>query len=194
VKGKTVQVDWYTLGGGLTRSYKWDEPGKIVDLVVPAKADKDPVAASDFDQIREAWLYTSLWTDEDSISAPFLINDIPAGNLVMNKSRMAYSPFWNKIEVALDESAIKAIRSENEIAIINENKEKFGFAHIFLLARLEDGRFIKSSVSQKTLTSFSEVNGLNNFPDSEFIQSVSKGMPLVKARLKFDYFLDDYER
>lgn len=191
VKGKNVRVDWYTLGRGLTRSYAWDEPGKIVDLLAPPEeTGKDRVSDEDFDQIDEAWLYTSLWTDHDSISAPFLINGVSAGEIVLNKSTMAYSPFWNKLEIPIKASGLKALRKESEIAIINARGEKFGFAHIFILARLKDGRFIKSSISQKTLASFPNVAGVNNFPDPEFVASVSTGMPLEKVALRFEYFLN----
>lgn len=190
VTGKTVQVDWHIVGRGLTRSYKWDEPGKLVDLVVPpVTANKDQLTAEDLNHIEQAWLYTSVWTDEDSISAPFMINGVPAGNLVMNKSRMAYSPFWNKMEITLDASVVPAIEMDNEIAILNAAQEKFAFAHMFLLAQLEDGRYIKSSISKKALASFNEVSGLNDFPALEFIEAVNAGMPLSKARLKFEYFL-----
>lgn len=191
VNGKTVQVDWHVLGRGKVRSFKWDEPGKIVDLKAPEKINGSPVKEADLDQIEQAWLYVSLWTEENSIKAPVLINNKPAGQLLLDKSTMAYSPFWNKREIAIDPSAFGEIKMVNEISIENPGKAIFGVGHVFLLLKFKDGHFAKSSISQKALASFPKTEGLKNFPAWELVEPVELGMPLAKTSLKFDRYIEN---
>lgn len=189
VKGKSVQADWHVLNQGIVRSVKWDQPGILQDLKVPAAAEKYPLTDSNFRQIEKAWLYTAPWIDKDSTDAPFQINEIPSGVLHLSKVKMAASPFWNKIEVPLDSSAIACIKRDNEIIITNPAKSKFGLAHMFLLVKFKDGHFARSSISQKVLTSFTALEGeYPNFPDSELIEAVVQGEKLAKTILSFDYY------
>lgn len=192
VSGKNIQADWNVMGQGVIRSFKWDEPGKLMNLKSPVHIDKNPLRDSDFEQIEKAWFYAAPWTDEDSIIAPFSINGIPAGKLEMSAVKMAASPFWNKIEVPLNRSAIDALKPENEINIMNPAKGKFGLAHMFLLVQFKNGYFAKSSLPQKVFTSFIPSDGQNtNFPGSELIESVKKGNPLKNIILRFDQFYEN---
>jgi hypothetical protein len=192
VDGKSVQADWHVLGQGVVRSFKWDQPGKPVDLKSPVHIDNNPLTDSDLKQIEKAWFYVAPWTDEDSINAPFSINNVPAGMLEMSRAKMAGSPFWNKIEVPLTRSVIDAIKTENEISFTNPAKGKFGLAHMFLLVQFRDGRFARSSISQKVMTSFPASEGqYKNFPDADLIESVTTGKPLQKVILRFDQFYNN---
>lgn len=191
VEGKSVQADWHVLGKGVTRSFKWDQPGTLVNIKSPVNVKKKPLTDNDFKQIEKAWFYAAPWTNEDSIIAPFSINGIPAGTLQMNRVKMAGSPFWNEIEVSLSRSALNVIKRENEINISNPAKGKFGMAHMFLLVQFRDGHFAKSSLSQKVLTSFYPEGKQTNFPATAFIDSVKTGNPLSKIILKFDKFYEE---
>ena len=188
VEGKNVQADWHILGQGITRSFKWDQPGKLVDIKRPVNVETKPLIENDFKLIEKAWFYAAPWTDEDSIIAPLSINGVPAGALAMNKVKMAGSPFWNKIEVQLNRSVIDVIKMQNEINISNPAKGRFGMAHMFLLVQFRDGHFAKSSISQKVITSFYPEEKQTNFPAAEFIDSVKIGNPLSKIILRFDKF------
>ena len=190
VNGKSVQADWHVLGQGITRSFKWDQPGFLSDLLSPEVIKQDPLQESDLDQITDAWLYAAPWISKDSVLVPFSINGVSAGNLDINRVRMAASPFWNKIEVALNEKTIDAIKMENEISISNPGNYEFGLAHIFLLVKFKDGHFAKSTVSPKVIISFIASEEHPNFPDAELIEAVNPGEPLSKVTLRFDRFYD----
>jgi hypothetical protein len=189
VKGKSVQADWYVLGQGVVRSFKWDQPGKLVDLKSPGKIQKELLAESDFRQILKAWLYAAPWIEKDSVAAPFTVNGVQAGTIKINRVRMAGSPFWNKIEIPLNESAVASIRIKNEISILNPEGINFGLAHIFLLVQFGDGRFARSNIAQKVLTSFNAPEGgYTNFPSAELIEPANAGSPLAKVVLSFDRY------
>jgi hypothetical protein len=188
VNKKNVRVDWHVLGEGIIRSYTWNEPGKLIDLKIPVQKVSIPLTEGDLNKIEKAWLYAAPWTLEDSILAPISINGKSCGILNMSKARMAYSPFWNKIEVPLNVDAKSIIKKENEILLTNPGKVKFGLAHIFILVKFSDGRFAKSSLSQKIITSFQPEEGQQNFPAAELIDPVDLGKPLAKVVLRFDSF------
>ncbi len=189
VSGNSVQADWHVLGQGVVRSFKWDEPGKLLNLKTPEKIKKDPLADNDLNQISKAWLYAAPWITQDSVFAPFAINGVPAGTIWMSRVKMSGSPFWNKIEVPLNKSAVAAIKMNNEISILNPERGKFGLAHIFLMVQFKDGSCAKSNVAQKVLTSFDPSDGnYTNFPGAELIDSVNAGSPLAKVVLSFDRF------
>jgi hypothetical protein len=83
--------------------------------------------------------------------------------------------------VPLNESAVSAIKMNNEISILNPEGAEFGLAHIFLLVQFSDGRFAKSEIAQKVLTSFEPAEGeYPNFPAAELIEPVNNGSPLAK--------------
>jgi hypothetical protein len=187
VTGKNVTVDWHIPGEGVVRSFKWDKPGILTDLESPEKAEGELLPVDAMKQIGSAWLYTAPWTSEDSVAAPFTINGIPAGLIEINRKKMAGSPFWNKTEVPLTGPALAAINMENEIIFTNPSKGRFGFAHIFILIRLKDGSFARSSLSERVITSFRPEKGqYPNFPDPELVASTDTGLPLEKVSLKFD--------
>lgn len=189
VKGNKVQADWHVLGEGVIRSVEWNEPGLLKDIRVPVKKEGKPLDPGKFDQIAEAWLYAAPWTDEENIAATFRINNIPAGKLEMNKARMAGSPFWNKIEIPLDPSVVK-LKMENEVAIDNPAKGRFGLAHVFILVKFTDGSFARSSISKKVVTSFvAQEKSYPNFPEAALIESVNQGEPLSKIDLNFDRYI-----
>lgn len=195
VMGKTVTADWHVLGEGIVRSFKWDEPGILIDLKSPEKAEGEILPVDAMKQIDSAWLYTAPWTNEELVKAPFSINGIPAGTIEITRKRMAGSPFWNKTEIPLDSSATASIKTENEISFLNPLKQKFGFAHIFLMVRFRDGRFAKSSISGKVLTSFQASEGeYPNFPDKSLIDAVECGLPLEKVALKLDKYYTDVKK
>ena len=188
VKDKEVQVDWRVLGHGVIRSFRWDKPGRIIDLIVPAQAEKRSFTDDNLPQIEKAWYYAALWTMEDSVTVPLLINGVPAGTLAMSRKKMSSSPFWNKVEIPLNRSSIDVLRQENEISIMNPSKSDFGLAHMFLLVQFKDGRFSKSGIVPKVLTSFPPEEKIENFPASELIDSVTRGEPLAKVKLRLDNF------
>jgi hypothetical protein len=189
VSGKSVKADWYVLGQGLVRSFKWDEPGKLTDLKSPAKTEKELLSDNDFTKISKAWLYAAPWIEKDSVAAPITINGIKAGTIKINSIKMAGSPFWNKIEVPLNEPAIEAIKINNEISITYPENAKFGLAHIFLLVQFKDGRFARSNIAPKVLTSFDPSGGdYDDFPARELIDSVNTGNSLARVFLSFNRF------
>ena len=191
VKGKTVQLDWHVLGEGVIHSVKWDEPGMLTDLNAPVRKVGSTLNAMDLGQIETAWLYAAPWTDEESVSAPFRINGVPAGKLEMTRKRMAASPFWNKIEIPLDPSSIK-LQMVNEITIDNQANGKFGLAHIFILVKFKDGRFAKSSISQKVVLSFRATEDkYPYFPEADLVEPVDQGEQLKKISLKFDRYYEN---
>jgi hypothetical protein len=189
VSGRSVKADWYVLDQGLVRSFKWDEPGKLTDLKSPAKTEKELLSDNDFKKISKAWFYAAPWIEKDSVSAPISINGIKAGTIKISGIKMAGSPFWNKIEVPLNEPAIDAIKINNEISITNPENAKFGLAHIFLLVQFKDGHFARSNIAPKVLTSFDPSGGeYYGFPARELIESVNTGDPLARVFSSFDRF------
>lgn len=189
VEGKSVTADWFVKGEGIVRSFKWDKPGRLIDLKTPESEERGLLEENDLNQISKAWLYCAPWIKKDSLQAPFSINGVQAGNIKISSAELASYSFWNKLELPLSEAAVKAIRMDNEISILNPTKVRFGLAHIYLLVQFKDGRFAKSSISQKVLTSFDPEEGeLTNFPDAELIESVNTGDPLKKVTLSFDRF------
>lgn len=199
VREGAVQVDWYVLDEGLVHSYMWKEPGKIIDLKKTVKQNKERVLTVDPVQIDQAWLYTAFWIDGDSINAPFFINKVKAGELILKKSIMATSPFWNKIEVEINKTAVDSLKINNEVIIQNPEKGNFSIAHVYLMIKLKDGHFIKSNVSPKVLTSFSEIDGKlyysptteRFFPPTELIESVNLGGPLAKINLRLEELVNN---
>jgi 3',5'-cyclic AMP phosphodiesterase CpdA len=189
VTDTTVQADWHVLGQGVVRSFKWSEPGKLVDLKAPQKVQKEAVTESNMQQITKAWLYAAPWIERDSVLAGVSINGVKAGTFAITRKKMAASPFWNKIELPVDEKAVKAIKLDNEIAIGNPSDVKFGISHLFLLVQFSDGRFARTNVAPKVLTSFiAEEGKYPSFPAAELVESVNSGEPLAKVSLKFDKF------
>ncbi|HLN54343.1 MAG TPA: hypothetical protein VK207_00040, partial [Bacteroidales bacterium] len=187
VRGKSVKADWHVLGMGLKRSVTWDQPGMPVETITPDNSEGDKI--STFDEVEKAWLYTAPWTDEDTVNAPFLINGIPAGRLEISRIKMAASPFWNKTELLLDSDATASIKMQNEITILNPAKKRFGLAHVFLLVQFKNGRYAKSSIFEKVVTSFTAEEGkYQNFPEKELIEPVEQGEPLHKVILRFDRY------
>lgn len=194
VIGGRVQVDWYVLDEGLVHSYMWEEPGKIVDLKVPVRQERKTVTSVDPAQIDQAWLYTAFWINGDSVVAPIVLNGMAAGELTLKKTVMATSPFWNKIEVEIGKTAIGSVKTDNEVIIQNPGKGEFSIAHLFLLVKLKDGRYIKSNISPMVLTSFSGIDGglyypptaERYFPSAELIASVNAGMPLTSIHLRLE--------
>ncbi len=190
VKGKSVKADWHILGQGVKRSFKWDEPGKLADIKSPVASYGNLITENDLQHIEKAWIYAAPWTNEDSVNTPIIINNVPAGIIQINRAKIAGSPFWNKIEVAIDSSALGAIRMNNEVIFANPGKARFGLAHIFLFAQFKDGSFARSNLSKKVLTSFLP-SGVEypNFPASELIEPVdTSSLYLEKIILKFDRF------
>ena len=190
VKGKSVQVDYHILGSGIVRSYKWDKPGELVDLIVPENFQEKPVTEEDISNITKAWLYAAPWTMQDSVTAPITINNITAGKLDMGRGAVAYSPFWNKIEVPLDESIIAALKIKNTIQISNPDLYEFGLAHIFILVQFEDGRFAKSTIAPSVLTSYQPTERGNYIPAPELINWVPKGDDLKPVELVFEHIYE----
>jgi hypothetical protein len=186
VHGKTVQVDYHLLGQDAIRSYKWDRPGEIVDLITPAVKTGVELTENDFSHIKKAWLYAAPWTEQETVTATVKINGVDAGELDMSREAVAYSPFWNKIEVPLDNSVITALQKKNIIRISNPKRWEFGLAHIFILIQFDDGRFAKSTLSPFVLTSFKIEQKGNYFPASELIHCVAKGEDLEEVTLIFD--------
>ena len=186
VKGEEVQVDWHTLDKGVVRSYKWSEPGQITDLKAPEKEGFPSLNNINPYEIEQVWLYTAIWTDEDSVRSTIFINGTEAGELLLNKSVMAYSPFWNKVEIDIKNAAFGSVSLENEVTFNNPDNRRFGIAHAFLFARLKNGTFIKSNVSSVILASFKEHKGITNFPSAELVESVDLGSPLGKVTLKLN--------
>lgn len=189
INKKSVQADWHVLGHGIIRSLKWEKPGELVNLKSPEKIVKETLTNNDFGQIYKAWLYAAPWTQDDSVRAPFTINGVSAGIIGFSSARSAGSPFWNEIEVPLDVKASEAIKLNNEISISNPGRYKFGLAHLFLFVKFRDGRFARSSINQKALTSF-DCSGSypEDFPDAELISSVNTGSTLSRVILNFDRF------
>ena len=189
VNGKSVQADWYVLGQGLVHSFKWDEPGKLIDLKSPEKAIRQPIPENEMLEISKAWLYAALWIEKDSVSAPLEINGIPAGTFDISRRKMAASPFWNKVEILLDETVVKAIRKNNEISVGNPSDARFGLAHIFLLVQFNDGKFARTNIAPKVLTSFDPSGGTYpHFPAAELLDSVNEGEMLKKVSLNFGFY------
>jgi hypothetical protein len=186
VHGKTVQVDYHLLGQDVIRSYKWDKPGEIVDLIKPQVETGVELKEVDFSNIKKAWLYAAPWTKQETVTAPFKINGIDAGELDMSRNAVAYSPFWNKIEVPLDHAVKSSLQKKNIIQISNPKQWEFGLAHIFILLQLDDGRFAKSSLSPYVLTSFETIEKSNYFPAPELIHWVPKGQDLEEVTLVFN--------
>ena len=184
-----MQADWYVLGQGLVRSFKWDEPGKLTDLKSPAKTAKELLSDKDFKQISKAWLYAAPWKEKDSVTVPFTVNGINAGIIEISGIKMAGSPFWNKIELPLNETAIDAIKMNKEISFAYSGSGKFGLAHIFLLVQFKDGRFARSNIAPNVLTSFDPSGGqYYDFPAAGLLESVNEGSPLAKIILSFERF------
>jgi len=187
IKGKTVQVDYHVLGSGIVRSYKWDKPGEIVDLIAPEEPQKEAVTEGDIATVKKAWLYAAPWTMSDSVTAPISINGISAGTLDMGRGAVAYSPFWNKVEVPLDDSIIAGLKLDNSLQISNPDAWEFGLAHIFILVQFEDGRFAKSTISPSVLTSYQSTERGNYIPDPALIHWVPKGEDLERVELRFEH-------
>jgi hypothetical protein len=168
----------------------WEEPGKLIDLKTPGRAKKEPLSVNDLKKISKAWLYAAPWIQKDSVIAPFIINGVPAGTIDIKRRTMSASPFWNKTESPINESALSAIKMKNEIIISNTEGGEFGLAHIFLLVQFSDGRFAKSDIAQKVLTSFKPTEGgYPDFPAAELIESADTESPLANIYLRFkDYY------
>lgn len=189
VNGKNVKADWHVTGQGVVRSFKWSEPGFITDLKKPPVKGKRQIKEDDLKHISKAWIYAAPWIEKDSVAAPFNVNAIQAGTLRFDRKRMAASPFWNKIEVPLNEQALKAIRLNNEISISNPAGCKFGLAHIFIMVQFSDGRFAKTNLAPKVVTSFDPAGGsYPSFPAAELIDKVNLGRDLATVNLSFDEF------
>lgn len=189
VSDTAVRADWHVLGKGVVRSFMWKEPGKLTDLITPDKEDGPAVKEADLGNVSEAWLYAAPWIEKDSVKAPVMINGVKAGAIEISRKNMAASPFWNKTELPIDAKALKAITMNNEISIINPSEARFGISHLFLLVKLSDGRFAKTNIASKVLTSFDPSEGeYPSFPARELIESVKTGEPLAKMNLTFDKF------
>ena len=154
VRGSRVRVDWHVLGKGILRSYEWDKPGHLVNVKEPAPVPVVPVDDADFGKIQRAWCYIAPWTKAEEVRAPFTINGISAGVCVMTKKEVAYSPFWNMLEIPLAPKAVNGLRRVNTLRVSNPGQREFGLAHVLLFAQLEDGQIIKTDIAPAVFASF----------------------------------------
>jgi hypothetical protein len=183
VNGGSVQADWHVLGQGIVRSFKWDEPGKLTDLKLAEKTVRDPVSENDISKVKAAWLYAAPWIEKDSVFAPVTINGIPAGAFDINRRKMAGSPFWNKVEIPLNEPAVRSLKMNNEVTITNPSDARFGLAHIFMLVQFSNGKYARTNIASRVQVSFDpEGSAYASFPDKELIE------PLKPVALKFENY------
>lgn len=189
VRGDIVQADWHVKGKGVVRSFMWKKPGELKDMVVPERKKGEPVGPGDYKKIEMAWLYAAPWILTDSLSAPFTINNVPAGRIEITRKGMAYSPFWNKVEISIDKNALSSISRENEIIIANPAGKEFGLAHLFILVKFSDGRFARTNIASRVITSFvPQEKRYSNFPDQELLETVTPGNSLAPVKLIFDNY------
>ncbi len=186
VRGGKVKVDWHVLGKGILRSYEWDKPGRLVNTKEPAPAPVVPVEDADLGKIKRAWCYVAPWTKAEEVRVPFTINGITAGVCVMTKKEVAYSPFWNMLEIPLASKAADGLRRVNRLRVSNPGQKEFGFAHVLLLAQLEDGRVIKTDIAPAVFASFPMTDQERFFPVPELIRSVNLGDDLQEITLTFE--------
>ncbi len=185
VRGRKVTVDWHVLGSGILRSYEWTKPGQLVNTREPASTPVGEVRDEDLRKIQRAWCYTAPWTKAEAVRAPLEINGIPAGVCMMTKKEVAYSPFWNMLEIPLTPEAVAGLRRTNTLLVKNPNRKEFGIAHLFLLAQLEDGRMIKSDIAPAVFASFPMTDQERFFPVPELIRPVNLGDDLNEMTLTF---------
>ena len=186
VRGDKVRVDWHVLGKGILRSYEWDKPGRLVNVKEPAPVPVVPVDDADLGEIQRAWCYVAPWTKAEEVRAPFTINGISAGVCVMTKKEVAYSPFWNMLEIPLAPKAMNGLRRVNTLRVSNPGQREFGLAHVLLLAQLEDGRIIKTDIAPAVFASFPMTGQERFFPVPELIRSVNLGDDLQEITLTFE--------
>ncbi len=187
VRGPKVTVDWHVLDQGIVRSYEWDTPGQLLNTKEPAPAPVQPVSGADLRSIQRAWYYVAPWTKAEEVCAPFTINGIRAGACVMTKREVAYSAFWNMLEIPLAPEAVAGLRKTNTLRVSNPGKQEFGLAHSFLLAQLKDGRLIKTGIAPAVFASFPMTNQERFFPVPELIRSVNTGGELKAISLTFEH-------
>ncbi len=186
VRGGKVKVDWHVLDKGVLRSYEWDQPGHLVNTTEPAPTPTLPVDDADLGTIQRAWCYVAPWTQAEEVRAPFTLNGIPAGTCLMTKKEVAYSPFWNMLEIPLTPKAVEGLRRTNTLRVSNPGQQAFGLAHILLIAQLEDGRIIKTEIAHSVYASFLMTNQESFFPTPEHVRSVSLGNDLQEIALTFE--------
>ena len=104
---------------------------------------------------------------------------------MMTKKEVAYSPFWNMLEIPLTPEAVAGLRRTNTLLVKNPNRKEFGIAHLFLLAQLEDGRMIKSDIAPAVFASFPMTDQERFFPVPELIRPVNLGDDLNEMTLTF---------
>ncbi len=188
VRGTTVQVDFHVLGGGMVRSVEWETPGRVRHLKKPDTEDAPELTGDELAQVQQAWLYAAPWTPHEQVTSPVFINGIAAGELTIDGPS---SYFWNKIELPLNPAVNSAFtKQKNIVRIANPGSKEFGLAHMYILVRLPDGRFAKSSVSSAALASFHPAADASDFPVESRVLSVDRDHhELQTTNLTFDRIL-----
>jgi predicted phosphodiesterase len=173
-----VQVDFYVLGMGHVRSFKWENPGELVNLKEPAPLNAEKIKDVNLNNILEAWLYIAPFSEQKLVKIPFTINGAAAGIVDLSNTINDYSPFWDKMEVPINKSALVAIKKDNRIRFSINKGTDFAFAHTFLLIKLKDGRYAKSTISENVFANFQLSRTANFAPSDKWIQMIEKGQDI----------------
>jgi hypothetical protein len=186
VQGEKVTVEWRVLGSGVQRAYEWTTPGIVTNTLEPAPMPSRAVTDEDLGRIRQAWLYVAPWTKAEEVRAPFTINGMAAGECLMTRKAVAYSPFWNMMEIQINPEAVAALGKTNTIVFSNPAAAEFGLAHVFLLAQLDDGRMMRTSIAPKVYASFDKTDQESFFPEPELIHVLRPGGDPAAMTVSFE--------
>lgn len=90
------------------------------------------------------------------------------------------------LEIPLTPEAVNGLRGINTLCVSNPGQQQFGFAHVLLLAQLEDGRVIKTDIAPAVFASFQMTDQERFFPVPRLIRSVNLGDDLQEITLTFE--------
>ena len=82
------------------------------------------------------------------------------------------------MEVPINKSALVAIKKNNRIQFSIKKGTDFAFAHTFLLIKLKDGQYAKSTISENVFANFQLSRTANFAPSDKWIQLVENGQDI----------------
>ena len=190
VDGSRVRVQFRS-GREVLREFTWQEPGQIVDTVVPPPRLPVRVTADDVRQVTSATLVFTPWT-ETGADVAVLLNGQKIGQVRID-SMPRWAAFSSEVRVPIPSEKLAGLRLNNEVVFENPNKALFGIGNVRLDAKRADGSTAHSLVFDRFLFSADRAEagalgqatfGWEIIP-AAVTATVKLGEPLGPARLGF---------
>lgn len=163
VDGERVRVQFRS-GATVLREFEWREPGRMVDLKMPASGSSTPVSEEDLRQAQAAAVVFCPWA-EDPVKTGIWLNGQRITTAQVGPVMRAES-FARETRISIPEESLKLLRRDNEVKLENPGSALFAVGHLQLEVTLASGSVIRSEVSNRFFFSGDESDGKKAGNDS----------------------------